>query len=82
MWKNFKSWRCKDIATHFYSSQTFKEYDRYISIIAVTGQNRSVIIIPQNQFNERWENLPVELKISLIKCQEHGRPLLEKEILK
>lgn len=52
MEKNFKPRRCKDIATHIYCSEKFNKDGRDISIVAVKDQDRSVIIIPENQFNE------------------------------
>lgn len=55
--KIFKPWRCRDMPTYIYCTQKFNKYGRYISIIAVKGQNRTVIILPENQFNKGWRRL-------------------------
>ncbi|KAF3662385.1 Polyadenylate-binding protein-interacting protein 4 [Capsicum annuum] len=60
--KSFKCWRCVDLSTYIYCSLKFNEYGRFISITAVNGDARSVIILPENTFNEAWEELTKKIE--------------------
>ncbi|KAG5598982.1 hypothetical protein H5410_030352 [Solanum commersonii] len=55
--ETFKTWRCRDISTYIYCSLKFNKHGQFISVITVNGQSRSVIIIPENTFNEGWGSL-------------------------
>ncbi|KAH0632407.1 hypothetical protein KY290_035830 [Solanum tuberosum] len=65
--KSFKSWRCKDITTYIYCTQKFNKFGRYISVITVKGLSRTVIIVPENKFNEGWENLADRMEAFITK---------------
>lgn len=61
--KSFKSWRCRDISTYIYCTQKLNIYGRFISLIAVKGHSRSIIIIPKNKFNEEWGRLANKIEL-------------------
>lgn len=58
----FKSWRGRDLVTYLYFSLKFNKYGRFISMIAVNGASRSVIILPENNFNEGWLGLATKIE--------------------
>ncbi|KAG5606723.1 hypothetical protein H5410_028215 [Solanum commersonii] len=66
--KSFKSWRCQDVSTYIYCSQKFNKYGRFMSVISVNGHSRTIIIIPENTFNEGWGKIAgkIESFINLI----------------
>ncbi|KAH0712590.1 hypothetical protein KY289_008549 [Solanum tuberosum] len=55
--KSFKAWKCRDRTTHIYCNLKFNTFGRFLSVITVNGEERSVIILPENAFNEGWTNL-------------------------
>ncbi|KAH0729740.1 hypothetical protein KY289_000928 [Solanum tuberosum] len=55
--KMFKTWRGRDVSTNIFCSLKFNKFGRSLSIIAVDGQMRSVIIVPENKDNEGWLGL-------------------------
>uniref|UniRef100_A0A0V0IKX8 Putative ovule protein n=1 Tax=Solanum chacoense TaxID=4108 RepID=A0A0V0IKX8_SOLCH len=55
--KMFKTWRGRDVSTNIFCSLKFNKFGRFLSIITVNGQMRSVIIIPENKDNEGWLGL-------------------------
>ncbi|KAG5585515.1 hypothetical protein H5410_045949 [Solanum commersonii] len=50
--KTFKSWKCKDNTTNIFLTQKFNQYEKFVSVITVKGNDRAVIILPENTFNE------------------------------
>ncbi|KAF3619743.1 hypothetical protein FXO38_26586 [Capsicum annuum] len=59
------------------SSQKFNRAGRFISIIAVQGQRRSIIISPESVFNGGWDMLAQKIKAFI---NRRGSPI-QKEIL-
>ncbi|PHT52795.1 hypothetical protein CQW23_07257 [Capsicum baccatum] len=55
--KTFKSWKCKDNTTNIFLTQKFNQYGRFFLVITVKGNDRAVIILPENAFNEGWNIL-------------------------
>lgn len=55
--KSFKAWRCRDRTTHIYCNLKFNKFERFLSVITVNGEERSMIILSENTFNEGWTNL-------------------------
>ncbi|WMV38226.1 hypothetical protein MTR67_031611 [Solanum verrucosum] len=70
--KSFKTWRCKNISTYIYCSLKFNKYSRFISIIVVNGHELSVIILPENIFNEGRSGLSKKIESFIIKEAGHG----------
>lgn len=55
--KSFKSWRCRGITTYIYCTLKFNKYGRFVFVITVNKEARSVIMLPENTFNEGWTGL-------------------------
>lgn len=67
--KSFESWNFRDVSTYIYYSLKFKNHWRFLSVITVNGLARTIIIIPENNFNGGWALLLLKLIISLIEVQ-------------
>lgn len=70
-------WRMKDHPSNYLCSQKFNKAGRFISIIAVQCQWRSVIIIPESVFNVGWEMLAQKIEVFI----NRSGPPKQKEIL-
>lgn len=68
--KSIKSWKRRDPSTYIYCSLKFKKYCIFISIIAVTEESKSVIILPETAFNEAWEGLIKKIENFINKLPE------------
>ncbi|WMV40484.1 hypothetical protein MTR67_033869 [Solanum verrucosum] len=55
--RTVKRWNLKDHFAEFYCTLKYNESGRYISFIALQGQNKSVIITPESTPNGRWGNI-------------------------
>ncbi|WMV45903.1 hypothetical protein MTR67_039288 [Solanum verrucosum] len=60
--KTFKSWKCKDNTTNIFLTQKFNQYEKFVSVITVKGNDRAVIILPENTFNEGWNVLVAKIE--------------------
>lgn len=63
--KSFKTWKCKNISINIYCSLKFNKFGRFISVISVNGNDKSVIILPENSFNEGWGELAFKIHNSI-----------------
>ncbi|KAF3684182.1 putative pyruvate decarboxylase isozyme 2 [Capsicum annuum] len=73
--KSFKSWRSMDVSTYIYCSLKYNIYGRYISVITVKGQSRTMIIIPENSINEWWGILAMKIETFINKNSEVQKSL-------
>ncbi|KAG5619008.1 hypothetical protein H5410_018832 [Solanum commersonii] len=55
--RTVKRWNMKDHFAEFYCTLKYNESGRYISFIALQGQNKSVIITPESTFKGGWGNI-------------------------
>ncbi|WMV55388.1 hypothetical protein MTR67_048773 [Solanum verrucosum] len=55
--RTVKRWNLKDHFAEFYCTLKYNESGRYISFIALQGQNKSVIITPESTPNGGWGNI-------------------------
>uniref|UniRef100_M0ZV41 DUF4283 domain-containing protein n=1 Tax=Solanum tuberosum TaxID=4113 RepID=M0ZV41_SOLTU len=55
--RTVKRWNLKDHFAEFYCTLKYNESGRYISFIALQGQNKSVIIIPESTPKGGWGNI-------------------------
>lgn len=53
----FKSYSGRDFSTNTYCSLKNNQHGPFLLVIAIKGQTRAVIIIPEYHFNEGWGNL-------------------------
>lgn len=55
--KTVKRWRMKDHFSDYFCTLKYNESGRYISFIAIQGQNKSVIITPESTYKGVWGNI-------------------------
>lgn len=81
-------WRMNDHPSTYFCSQKFNRAGRFISIIAVQRQRRSIIIIPELEFNGGWEILAQKIEAfinrsgppkqeEIIQLSKHGSTFAE-----
>ncbi|KAG5630551.1 hypothetical protein H5410_002268 [Solanum commersonii] len=80
--KMFKTRRGRDVSTNIFCSLKFNKFGRSLSIIAVDGQMRSVIIVPENKDNEGWLGLEPtisKVQVTVTASSHHdGKDLLQR----
>ncbi|KAG5627492.1 hypothetical protein H5410_012710 [Solanum commersonii] len=52
-----KRWKVKDLYSDFFCTLKYNEKGRYISFIAIQGQNKAVILTPESSYNTGWGNI-------------------------
>lgn len=67
--------KCRGLTTYIYSSLKFNKFGRFISIITVNGESRSIIILPKNSFNEGWVGLAAKIESFIVKIFRHKKEL-------
>lgn len=55
--RTVKRWNMKDHFAEFYCTLKYNASGRYISFIALQGQNKSVIITPESTPKKGWGNI-------------------------
>lgn len=69
------------MAAHIYCTKKFNKYGCFISIIMVKGQTRTIIILPENQFNKGWGKLVQKIEDFIAKeSSTQGAFITEGEI--
>ncbi|WMV55766.1 hypothetical protein MTR67_049151 [Solanum verrucosum] len=74
--KSFKTWRCRDLTTLIYCSLKYNKYGRFVSVIPVKGELRSIIILPEISFNAGWSDLSKKIEVFIIKTEISQRETL------
>ncbi|KAL3352365.1 hypothetical protein AABB24_020412 [Solanum stoloniferum] len=74
--KSFKTWRCRDLTTLFYCSLKYNKYGRFVSVITVKGELRSIIILPEISFNAGWSDLSKKIEVFINKAEISQRETL------
>ncbi|KAH0678730.1 hypothetical protein KY284_019815 [Solanum tuberosum] len=74
--KSFKTWRCGDLTTLIYCSLKYNKYGRFVSVITVKGELRSIIILPKISFNAGWSDLSKKIEIFINKAKISQRETL------
>ncbi|XP_019247268.1 PREDICTED: uncharacterized protein LOC109226839 [Nicotiana attenuata] len=54
-------WKTNEFFSQFYGTLKYNKYGRYISIIAIQGDSRSVTIIPEGTFKEGWGKIALKM---------------------
>ncbi|KAL3349359.1 hypothetical protein AABB24_022474 [Solanum stoloniferum] len=67
--KSFKTWRCRDLTTLIYCSLKCNQYGRFLSVIMVKGELRSIIILPEITFNAVWFDLSKKIEVFINKAE-------------
>lgn len=65
--ENLKTWRCRDLTTLIYCSLKLNKYGTFVYVITVKRVSRSVIILPENTFNEGWTGLTAKIEFFINK---------------
>uniref|UniRef100_M1DWH4 DUF4283 domain-containing protein n=1 Tax=Solanum tuberosum TaxID=4113 RepID=M1DWH4_SOLTU len=55
--KVFRRWKLKEHFAEFYCSLKYNENGRFVSFIAIQGQNKSIIITPEASYMGGWSNI-------------------------
>uniref|UniRef100_M1BVD4 Uncharacterized protein n=1 Tax=Solanum tuberosum TaxID=4113 RepID=M1BVD4_SOLTU len=62
-----RRWRYKDQAAEFFGTRKYNAHGRYMSILSLKGEDRSVIIVPELDINAGWRSVAFKIQ-SFIKC--------------
>ncbi|KAG5577179.1 hypothetical protein H5410_057313 [Solanum commersonii] len=62
-----RRWRYKDQAVEFFGTRKYNAHGRYMSILSLKGEDRSVIIVPELDINAGWRSVAFKIQ-SFIKC--------------
>uniref|UniRef100_M1DQM1 Uncharacterized protein n=1 Tax=Solanum tuberosum TaxID=4113 RepID=M1DQM1_SOLTU len=55
--KVIRTWKLKEHFAEFYCSLKYNENGRFVSFIAIQGQNKSIIITPEASYMGGWSNI-------------------------
>lgn len=57
-----KRWKNKDQLTEYFCTREFNAHGRYMSILSLKGEGRSVIIIPELASNAGWKDIAFKIE--------------------
>lgn len=55
-------WKTKDTGTNYFSTRKYNAYGRYMSILALNGEGRSTLIIPEAALNAKWLDITFKIE--------------------
>ncbi|KAG5616845.1 hypothetical protein H5410_016669 [Solanum commersonii] len=62
-----RRWRYKDQAAEFFGTRKYNAHGRYMNILSLKGEDKSVIIVPELDINAGWRSVAFKIQ-SFIKC--------------
>lgn len=62
-----RRWRFKDQVAEFFGTRNHNCHGRYMSILSLNGEDRTVIIVPESDINAGWRSVAFKIQ-SFIKC--------------